>query len=559
MAKSDGALLVDDVSVTHEEIKTMMRGFLRHKNLLQDAIRTGLSPKNFNGAGEIVFYFLFSAIKNLFEKHNALTQEMLTTELRAWSDVGAMPLGQHDLNLLFGTEREPGLIAEAFTAPKLDLKEQRAERAFIESILRRFMNARVIQQQIRATLAGPADSAPASGLESRLSRWAKDAQAVEFIGRNIENAALMPEFGEAIELPPPPIPTSMPIYDEYIGGFRGGDIVGVLGPFSGGKTTLLATTAVRMAQNFASRGEKKLSIYICYEDGAAKMNHLFWSAAAQIERKLFDGNAKFWDDFSDKDNLKEYDRRLPENKNGKIVFGERERWAAARPWLNDHFVFLDFSENSASGGYGGGGAIEVAAALERLADSRQMEIGFVAIDYAGLLINRELSKDRSTKNMEQIWRPLQQLPDNLRTSIAVPMNCTVLLAHQLAGTDIKKIPSYRYVTHLDASGSKAFAENLHSCLCINTRDINTRVSTVNWSKIRASVPRTPFGLIRMDDHVVGINLVNNLYTADEAARCIIRKGEAGFVAPGEVSSSAPRKKPTRADMGGIDTFGDDVL
>lgn len=560
MAKSDGALVVDDVGVTAEEIKTMLRGFLRYRNLLQDALRVGLSPKHFNGPGETVFYFLFSAINNLYEKHSALTQEMLVTELRAWHAVGAMPLSQHDMILLFGAADGMGLIEEAFTTPKLELNEQRAERAFVESILRRFMNARVIQQQIQSTLSSfPAAGAP-SGLDARLARWAKDAQAVKFIGQQVENSAVMPEFGAPIVLPPPPVPTSMPIFDEYIGGFRDGDIIGVLAPFSGGKTTLLATTAVRMAQNFAARGENKLAVHICYEDGADKMSHLFWSAAAQVERKLFENSKRFWDDFSDKDHLKDYDRHLPENKNGKIVFGERERWDAARPWLNKHFVSLDFSANTAAGGQGSGGVPEVAAVLERLADARQMEIGFVAIDYAGIMINRELGGDRSTKNMEQIWRPMQQLPDNIRTMIAVPMRCTILLAHQLAGSDIKKIPCHRYVTHLDASGSKAFAENLHSCVCINTRDNHTRVSTINWSKIRSCVPKTPFGLIRMDDHVVGINLVNHLYTADEATRCIIRKGEAGFVSPGDAAPDPTRKKKTaRAEMGGIDTFGDDVL
>lgn len=551
---------VDEIGVTFAEVQMMLRGFLRYRTLLRDALRAGLAAKHFNGPGEMVFYFLFSAIKNLFEKHEALTQEMLTTELRAWSDAGLMPLAEPDFVVLFGDGgRHAGVISEAFSAPTLDLKEQQADRAFIEAILRRFMNSRVIQQQIRAALLGGPDAGAPAGLDSRLARWAKDAQAVEFIGRAVENAAIMPEFGTTIALPPPPVPTSLPIFDEYLGGFREGDIIGVLGPFSGGKTTLLATTAVRMAQNFASRSENKLSVFICYEDGAERMNHLFWSAAAQIERRLFEKEGRFWDDFSDKDNLKDYDRHLPENKNGKIVFGERERWLAAKPWFNKHFVFLDFSSNSSSGGRGNGGVSEVVAALEQLSDERKMGIGFVGIDYAGIMIDRELAGDTKTKNMEQIWRPMKQLPDHLRSRVAVPMRATVLLSHQLAGNDIKKIPAYRYVTHLDASGSKSFAENLHACVCINTRDHSTRVSTINWSKIRSGVPKTPFGLVRMDDHVVGINLVNHLYTADEAARCIVKKGEAGFVAPGGSGSSPPRKKSPRSDMGDIDTFGDDVL
>jgi len=136
----------------------------------------------------------------------------------------------------------------------------------------------------------------------------------------------------------------------------------------------------------------------------------------------------------------------------------------------------------------------------------------------------------------------------------VPFDCTVMLAHQLAGGDIKKIPAYRYVTHLEAQGSKAFAENLHSCICINTRDPETRVSTINWSKIRAMVPTTPYGLIKMDDTVVNIHLVNEDYVASETSRRIIKKGEDGLVAP-DASSGLKRK---RSASSGVDHFGSDL-
>jgi hypothetical protein len=128
-----------------------------------------------------------------------------------------------------------------------------------------------------------------------------------------------------------------------------------------------------------------------------------------------------------------------------------------------------------------------------------------------------------------------------------------MLAHQLAGGDVKKIPPYRYVTHLDAQGSKAFAENLHACLCINERDKVVNVSTFNWSKIRASVPVTPYGLIKMDPHVVDMHLVTDTYEACETARRIVKKGEAGYVAPDEV-------KETRSSRAGkVDSFSFDNL
>ena len=550
MGDSDGAhAQLDDAPVGYEEIQAMLRGMLRHQNVLKDAVRVGMDAVQFNAGGEISLCYTFAAMKNLMGVHDAVTKEMLVTELRAWHSGNAFPVGDSELTDLHG------FIDEAFTTPPLEQKQSRAERQYVEAIVRRFMNTRLIKQQIQTTLAD-GERGPATGLDEKLSRWSKAAQAVKYIGRSISNSAAMPTWGTEIELPPPPVVTSMPWIDQYVGGFRTGDIIGVLGPYSGGKTTLMATAAVRMAQNYAAQCENKLALFIGYEDGSAKMNHMFWSAAAHVDRNLFTQGKDFWLKFSNRENPKDYDKKLPENRNGKIITGERERWDLAMPWFNKHFVFLDFSENAASGGHGSGGVAEIVAVITQLAETRGMEIGLVAIDYAGLLLNRSLEQNKRTKDLEQIWRQVQMLPDNLRTMLAVPFNCTVMLAHQLAGGDIKKIPPYRYVTHLEAQGSKAFAENLHSCICINTRDTETRVSTINWSKIRAMVPVTPYGLIKMDDTVVNIHLVNDDYVASETSRRIIKKGEDGLVAPD--ASSTLKRKRSRSSSGGIDNFGHDL-
>ncbi|NDD52380.1 hypothetical protein EBZ39_00620 [bacterium] len=549
MAKGEGTP-ADDTPLTSEEIKGMVRGMLRYPTILQDAIRLGVEPTHLNYQGEQVLYFLFSAMCNLFGLHGALTEEMLTTELKSWYAGGHMHLPPDDYYFLFGDEHTPGVISSTFNTPKLTGKEETADKKYVENILRRFINARIIKHQLHNTFRSLETGAPPK-LHEILSHFTNKAQAVDFIGRDVTNAAFAPEFGSKIVLPPKPIATGMAWVDEYIGGFRTGDIIGVLGPYSGGKTTLLATAAVRMAQNFHSRGEQKLSVYVCYEDGADKMNPLFWSAGAHIHRERFTSE-RFWDDFSTREKLNPYDYRLPENKNGKIVLGERERWEGFRGWFNNHFVFLDFSENASSGGRGSGGVAEIVAALTRLQERLKMEIGFVAIDYAMLLINRELAKDARTKNMEQVWRPMQQLPDAIRTQIAVPFNSTVMLAHQLAGGDIKKIPPFRYVSHLDAQGSKAFAENLHACMCINQKDEVVNVSTIHWSKIRAALPITKYGLIKLDPDVVDVHLVNKEYEACETARRIVKKGEVGFVAP---EDAGDLKKPKRK----VDSYGFDLL
>lgn len=518
-----------DAGLEPSEVIAMMRGFLRHQQILKDAVKLGLRPEHFK---EVEFYYLYSALIGLSEKFGYVSADMLLTELHAWSQSGVLNTYPNLMAFLCGTEPNTGFIFESFQIADASPEELRSEKAFVEDLVRRCINDRVIRVGLQNELSVVGDAGAPKNFGSRLDSWTTRAQAVDFIGRSVTSNADMPEFGAKIVLPPKPEVTGLPWIDNYIGGIRPGDVVGCMGPYAGGKTTLLATAAVRVAQNYYAQKSEKVSVFICYEDGGDKMNHLFWSAAAHIDRKLFEENEHFWSLFSTSAETKDYDRILPENKNGKIILGERERWDAARSWLNKHFVSLDFSANSAHGsGYGSGGVPEIVNVLSKFQEDSGMEIGFVAVDYAGLMLNRYLSLDSKTKNAEQIWRQMQMLPDELKTQVAIPFKATVFLAHQLAGADIKNRPVYRYVDHLDSQGSKSFAENLHSCLCINKRDPETGVSTINWSKIRARVPVTPFGLIKLDSHVVDVHLVNDQYIASETSRRIIRKGETGLVTP----------------------------
>lgn len=549
-------------AVEYPEVVLMVSGMLQHQQLVRDALKLGLRPEHFNGPEERGLYYLFAALSNLAEKFGTVSKDMLVTELMAWERAGTFNTVPGVVEFLCGdgSAANPGFINEAFQDVAGDPQQIRSQKAYVESVLQRFVRSRVIRDGLQRELRAAADAGAPLKLDESLHHWTSRAQAVRFIGRAVGNNAVMPEFGSKIALPPKPEVTGLPWIDNYIGGFREGDMIGCLGPYSGGKTTLLAVAAVRMAQNYYARKQNKLSVFIGYEDGEAKMNHIFWSAAAHVERRLFEEGESFWSLMSTSGAPKDYDRHLPENKNGKIVLGERERWELAREWLNKNFISLDFSANSVNGpGYGTGGVPEIVSVLRKLREDTGMEIGLVAIDYAGLMLNRYLALDSRTKNAEQIWRQIQQLPDDLKTQVAIPLNATVILAHQLAGGDIKNRPEYRYVDHLDCQGSKAFAENLHSCVCINKRDPDTRVSTINWSKIRARVPITQFGLIQMDPIVADIHLVNDQYVASETSRRIVKKGEAGLVTPDPaVAANILAKKKASAGRV-VDNFGPSLI
>lgn len=554
---------VDEVPLTFNEIKSMVRGLVRYPNVFKSAMLIGFGAEHLNGRGEGALRVFIDVYSMLHVRHNGtVTKDMLLTEIMSMAENNLLPLNQQDADFLFGDDGE-GFIDHAFDTPVRELtkEELRAERQYIESILRRFLNARMVKQQLQRLMnAGDENTSPLE-FSALLTDFNKKAQAVRFLGNEAVNAAEMPTEGGTILLPPPPVPTGIAWIDNYIGGFREGDLIGLLGPYSGGKTTMLSTIAVRMAQRYAASEPDKLAVYICYEDGAQKLNYTLYSAAAHIERDAFINKTQeqFWAELSTSDNLKPYERELPINANAEVLLGERERWRAVQSWFNENFTFLDFSANPDTGGRGNGGVPEIVSMLSNLCERTGKKIGFLGLDYAGPLLNRFLAQTASTKYQEQIWRPLQMLPDELKTNIAIPFGCTIFLAHQLAQGDVKNIPAYRHVSHADAQGSKAFAENLHACLCLNKPDPDCFVSTIHWSKIRFGRPASPFGLVKINDKVVDVRSVDDEYYINDLAKKIMLKGELGptshstaVVAPGATTGR-------RRVMPVVDTFGQDLL
>ena len=554
MAKVSHVREVDvDSPVTLAEVMAMLQCLMRHQATLRDAVALGLESSHFYGQNEIPFSFLYSVLTQLLQQHGTFTAAMIITELRALRELNAMYVSQEAFDYLVG---DTGFINTAFLPTNGGDVAERANRQHSESILRRFIRARVIAPAVKSVV-NIGDNAVDRDLESKLQELTKKTQAVTYVGRELVNAARMPNIGEPIALPPPRVPTTIRWIDEYIGGFRPGEVIGVLGAFSGGKTTLLSTVAVRMAQQFSLMAPDKISVFIGYESPAAELNPVFHSAAAQIQRSIFQSGENMWANLSDANNLKAYDRELPMNRNGEIVLGERERWMAAQQWLNEHFWYLDFSVNSETGGRGCGGVAEVVSALEQLSESTGKKIGCVCLDYIGIMVERELESGPRGRFVDNPHRYIKNAPDQLRTRVAGPMQCTVVVAHQLAGNEIKDLPPHRYVDHLCAAGSKSFAENLHACLCINKYDPKTFVSTINWSKIRANRPEKATGLVKMHDTYVDIALVNDEYTVSESGRCILRRGDVAPVTPEEADAARPRPPVRRIQP--VDTFANDML
>lgn len=553
---------INSAPVTAPEIEAMLRGIIRHDRLLHEAIRAGLRPEHFSlGIDEVKYSVLFAVMCDLLESHGDITKAMLTAEIANIFVRKSAGLIADDVLFLIGDSDDNGFIQEAFDAPPLSPEKQRAERNYCEEILRRFLNARLIKNALQTAL-NQGISADGTNIDELLNSFSRQSNIVRHVGATVENAAALPEFGSHIELPPPPEPTNVPWIDGFIGGTRPGDVIGCLAPFGGGKTTMLISAAVRIAENYHLTDQNKLSVFVGFEDGADKTRHLCWSAAAHIQRSLFvtHETAKFWDNFSTAVSLKDYEFKLPENQNGKIFLGERERWLAIRDWYNKNFVYLDFAHSGGLTARGSGGPVELAEALHRLQEERKAEIGFLSIDYAGLMVERMLLSTGKfadvAKTQDSMWRYIKLLPDQIRRHISDQFNAAVLIAHQLAPGDIRTYPPSKYIHHHDSQAGKSFAENLHSCFCLGVRDIDSRVCTIHYSKIRANVPTSPLGFVRIHDHYVDVNLVTDKYKI--VGKKIVSKDEVGTFKGGEMERAAPgngfetmRKR--------VDTFGNDFL
>lgn len=519
--------------VTRPEIEAMLRGFLRHSRLFAEALRAGMQAEHFSAIpGEMHYGVLFSALQDLTEKHGAVTKSMLMHHIASIVVSNVHPITPSEAIFLLGDDEKnrPGFIAEAFDSPELNEEQQKAERNYCENILRRFLNSRLIKHSLQSVLNRTSENAAPVDIDKLLDSFCRQSQRVRHVGAVIENAAALPEFGTPIELPPPPEPTNVPWIDSFLGGIRPGDMIGCLAPFGGGKTTMLISAAVRIAENYHLTDQKKLSVFVGFEDGADKTKHLCWSAAAHIDRKLFvlKETEQFWTRFSTADSLKDYELKLPENQNGKIFLGERERWEAIGDWYNKNFVYLDFAHSGTAAARGGGGPAELAEALHRICEERKCEIGFIAIDYAGLMIERMIASDNfalTAKMQDSMWRYIKLLPDQLRRHISDQFQATILIAHQLAPGDIRTYPPSKYIHHHDSQGGKSFAENLHSCFCLGVRDPDSRVCTIRYSKIRASLAPSEFGLVRIHDHYVDVNLVTDKYRVCTASKKILSKDD----------------------------------
>jgi hypothetical protein len=221
------------------------------------------------------------------------------------------------------------------------------------------------------------------------------------------------------------------------GGWRAGEVVGLLGPFGGGKTTL----GVQAFVSFAKLHHH--SLYMSYElDIVPELSNRMYGLMAEIPM-----------------------HRLVNLKPEQIREDDKQKIYAAQKEFGKYMHVVDMKSGGPSVGSGGAG--ELAAQLREY-HQRGEHIDLVVLDQYLPMVNRYMAAKNISEDSKRLVMQSMVLDF---MSIAQPsqMNCTILLLHQ-SNTEV----TYRNPTVKPAAGDsaecKSFPFWMSACLALGRMD-----------------------------------------------------------------------------------------
>lgn len=436
---------------------------------------------------EAIQKVVWLAIDESWQQFHGVTYETLSTLVQREITTNGMVLMQHHIAGLF-TRSNEGLL-HAIANPDITVTGTNSELA--RDTLRRLVIARGVFSPMRRIMQTVGQNQVPSDLYNILTSATKVHMQANAVSE-LPVVDMAPEFGSQLESQVELVSSGTQFIDTALGGQRDGEVLGILGPTGGGKTTLGVHLAVANANWCWVTGQTagkrpKFVIYVTAEESAVLLRPRVWSAFFRMQR----GRAATPDPFSimtTPDTLLPYER---DDQRGQArVMSESERYVLRRPILNTCFAVLDISGSAEFPNAGTGYIDELEAHITRLVEARDgQELSMVVIDYAGIIVQRHMEFNGTDEKKRRIL--LKYFGNNCKRQIAERFKCAVWVLHQLngdvavgAGTATKRI------THSEASDSKSFAENLVACGVLGNADPNHGIRLLNWSKTRNKANET---------------------------------------------------------------------
>lgn len=240
-------------------------------------------------------------------------------------------------------------------------------------------------------------------------------------------------------------PTGVDFFDLLIGGgVKAGDVIGVLGPSGGGKTTL----AVMLACSFA-RLRREYVGYFSYEDEYFdEISRRTYGYMGGIPRSILHGLHDI--------------KQLPASYASALDMALAE--------YGEYLLPFDMVRDS-SKGVGGGGATELEIAL-RLSAEKGKPCRLVIIDQLQPMVMRYMGqKNQDPEKMRFVMSAM--IPALKRIAQAGRMNCAVILFHQLATAFQSGNPT-RKMSRAQGSEYRAFDQFVQACLNLGVTDDKNR-------------------------------------------------------------------------------------
>lgn len=347
--------------------------------------------------------------------------------------------------------------------------------------------------------------------------------------------------------------TGSPAFDNQLGGGQSnGECYLLAGPTGSCKTTSSIQLASDAAKLFAQQHAnsetdepRRVSVLVSYEASKKELQDRILVYLAKISRKRFE-QVDDWSRLSRTTDMpheyEEYVFNLCRHA-GMPIRSEYARAKEAIRFANKNLIVLDMTGNDKDfpPHRGTGDVPELVAIFEAMEREMGLKIGFVAIDYIGLMVDRYCESKGWDK--ERTYARLATTPRRVRESIAQRFDCPVWMLQQM-NAGVNEAKPGQVPDHTNTKDCKTLAFNADFGIMIG-RPTKDNIAQMAAKKHRRAPP-LPSSIIRIHGDLGQILDGGDSYTVDPTTQRVVSKEQMSIVASVEDMDSVKRRMSVRS-------------